>query len=70
MMTGMNHLDDRHHGQGIRRRQGGRPSVYHDDAYYPSTYQWFDNDYYSAVEEVARQQAATIQARDSSTGAV
>jgi hypothetical protein len=26
-------LDDRQHGQAIRRRQGGRTSIYHDQLY-------------------------------------
>jgi hypothetical protein len=28
--------DDRHHSQAIRRRQGGRTSIYH-DVFYPSS---------------------------------
>jgi hypothetical protein len=29
----MDPMDDRQHGQAIRRRQGGRTSIYHDQLY-------------------------------------
>lgn len=77
MAASFDPMDDRQHGHAIRRRQGGRTSMYH-DVFYPVSIPWWmymtpqpneDDDQVAGAPDGGGVPSGGIPGSDGSTGA-